>query len=354
MDISAIDKNFHVESNISAEGLVWMRGDTSPFVTYGAVSTFPYSRLPEEVAKNTNEGVLGLSKNTAGIRVRFRTDSPYIAINVKWDVRSIFQHMPTTGTSGFDLYRYFEGEQNYIATFVPTPDCDSGYESIKYVEYGMCDYVINFPLYNNVTEFYIGVKEGSNFEQPADYRNSKPVVFYGSSITQGGCASRPGNCYQNFLSRKLDMDYINLGFSGSCRAEDAIVDYLSGLDMSVFVCDYDHNAPTPEHLEKTHYKLYETFRKANPDVPVIFLTMPDYDSHIKNDYLIKMKRREIVFRTYSKALTNGDHNVYYVDGVSLFAGDETDNCTVDGCHPNDLGFYRFSQALLPTLKKLLY
>lgn len=113
-------------------------------------------------------------------------------------------------------------------------------------------------------------------KQAPKYAVKKPVVYYGSSITQGACASRPGNCYESILSRRLDCDYINLGFSGSAKGEDAIVDYIIGLDMSVFVMDYDYNAPTPEHLEKTHSKMFKAIRAEHPTLPIIIMPRPKF------------------------------------------------------------------------------
>ena len=349
MEVAKIDPNFTLPGAVQLEDVEWLDAASEPFVIYGAIRTNPYARLPMDVARTVSEGVQVLSTHTAGIRARFCTDSPYIAIHVEWDVQSRMPHMPFLGISGFDLYRVSETDrhQTYVASLTPPVMCDTGYESVAWVAGGMTEYVLNFPLYNNVTRLLIGVKKDSQWQQPRAYTNALPVVFYGSSITQGGCASRPGTCYQNFLSRALDMDYVNLGFSGNCRAEDTMIDYLAGLEMSVFVSDYDHNTPTVEHLAATHEKLYRGIREKHPDIPYVMLTKPDY-----HDTPHERARRAIVMSTYQKAIAEGDRNVYFVDGASIFAGDESDACTVDGCHPNDLGFYRFAQALLPVLKGL--
>ena len=211
------------------------------------------------------------------------------------------------------------------------------------------DYVLNFPLYNEVCKLYIGIRRGSQLLPPKEaYSNDRPVIFYGSSITQGGCASRAGTCYQNHLSRALNMDYVNLGFSGNGRGEDAMIDYLASLEMSAFISDYDHNAPTPEHLAATHEKLYLAVRRAHPDIPYVMITRPNFLNR-EGD----VGSRLVVMNTYRNAIAAGDRNVYYLDGASLFAGDEWDACTVDGVHPNDLGFYRFFQALLPIMERVL-
>ena len=172
------------------------------------------------------------------------------------------------------------------------------------------------------------------------YALEKPVLYYGSSITQGGCASRPGNAYQAMISRRLDADFINLGFSGNAKAETVMCEYLASLDASVFVCEYDHNAPNADHLAKTHRPLYETYRAAHPDVPIVFVTKPDFHPGTEDE-----RRRRIVIDTYEYALSVGDRKVSFVDGAHLFDGPFADSCTVDGCHPNDLGFFRMAQKI---------
>ena len=354
MDIAAIDKNLRVDTNLSESDIFWQDAACPPFAVYGAVATSPWLRLPLDVAEATSPGVVVLGRNTAGIRVRFRTDSPYIAIHAEWDTLCQMSHMPATGIYGFDLYAVKHGRQRYIATLTPpsnkndTIGAPNGYDSLRYVSGEMTDYVLNFPLYNNVDRLLIGVKEGSSFETPASYSAPLPIVYYGSSITQGGCASRPGNCYQNFISRELDMDYINLGFSGSGKAEQPMVDYLASLTMSAFVADYDHNATSPEHLNDTHFNLYQCIRAKHPTIPYIMISRPDFVYTAEGN-----ARRDVILTSYHKALEAGDKNVYFIDGASFFVGSEWDACTVDGAHPNDLGFYRMAQGILPVLQQAL-
>lgn len=350
MRITDVDKNFQINNELNKDDILWYESDKSPFTVYGAYSTNPYKRIPTEVAQKIGDRMEFLHTNTAGIRIRFRTDSPYLALHVEWDQQTVFYHMATTGVCSFDLYSYDANsrKQSFVIPIIAPTDAPNGYDGICELTGEMKDYVLNFPLYNNVTKLYIGVKENSKFEEPAKYINELPIVFYGSSITQGACASRPGNCYINILSRKLDFDYINLGFAGNALAEDEMVDYLSKLKMSIFVSDYDHNAPEPEYLEKTHYRMYERIRRANPDLPYVLLSRPNYIFDENGD-----ARRKIVMETFCKALQNGDRNIHFIDGASIFAEDEYDACTVDLCHPNDLGFYRFAQALYPTFREIL-
>lgn len=352
-DISKIDSNFSVNTKIDKPDIIWYDAAEAPFEIYGAYSKNPYTRMPVDVAETVNEGVARLNYNTAGVRARFRCNSPYIAIHVEWKQFVHMQHATDIGLSGFDLY-FLRGDDEYrlVKPFI-TPwnieKAKSGYESVLDVSGEMCDYVLNFPSYNDVDRLFIGVSRDTVFESAAKYRDVLPIVYYGSSITQGGCACRPGNIYQNFLARMLNVDYINLGFSGNGKGEQTMADYIAELPMSVFVSDYDHNAPSPEHLEATHYNLYKTIRAKNPTLPYIMVSKPDYKSWVEND----LRRKRIIKESYERALAEGDENVYFIDGESFFGDTERFSHTVDGCHPNDLGFYKMAMGFYPLLSRLL-
>ncbi|MBQ7982573.1 MAG: SGNH/GDSL hydrolase family protein [Clostridia bacterium] len=352
MRIEEIDKNLKVETALGLNDVVFADVRHDPFRVYGLYdykNQPVFRRLPEDIAAATNDGVKGLASHTAGGRVRFSTDSPYIAIRCKMNSITHFSHMPLIGTSGFDLYEHKNGVDCYIRSYMPPYDMKNGYESVQYVSDGtMKDYTIHFPLYNDVISLEIGLKEGSALTGGPAYADLAPIVYYGSSITQGGCASRPGNAYQNIISAHRNIDHINLGFSGSARAEDVIVEYMAGMKMSLFVCDYDHNAPTADHLEATHEKLYRTIRAKNPDLPIIFVSKPD-------NWLDKeaIRRRDIVYRTYLKAYEENPARAGYIDGYSLFGAEFRDCCTVDTCHPNDAGFVRMAEVIGHEIDRLL-
>ena len=208
----------------------------------------------------------------------------------------------------------------------------------------MTDYVINFQLYNDVKRLYLGFKKGSTVEHGEKYAIDKPIVYYGSSITQDECASRPGNQYQGFISQRFNADFINLGFSGSAKGEPALAKYIGSLEMSTFVYDYDYNSPSDEHYQDTHEAFFKKFREARPDTPVIIVTRP---------FPCNLKRIEIARKTYENAVAAGDKNVVFVDGRTLFGEEFKTCCTVDGCHPTDLGFYRMATVIGDALERFL-
>ena len=347
MRIEEIDKNLAVDSTIDKTGLTFFRFDEAPFRVYGDLRREEDGllyRLPKEVAANTSRGVLGLAACTAGGRVRFKTNSTRVAIIAKYDTVALMPHFALSGSAGLDIYV----DGMYTKTFVPPMNMpNKAYEAVAQLDGGKDqDITINLPLYSKLIDLYIGLDEESTLLAPTPYKHEKPILYYGSSITQGGCASRPGSTYQARLTAWLDWDHINLGFSGSAHAEEAIVNYIASKDMSVFVCDYDHNAPNPEFLERTHMPFYRKVREANPDLPIVFMTRPN--SHFAE---VRLRRREIVKKTYDTAIAEGDKNVYFLDPTEHvpFVVDEG---TVDHCHPTDLGFYFMAAALRPILEEI--
>lgn len=359
IDISKIDVNFS-SVNASCNDAKFYNVTDEPFELYGLYNPKSepfFKRMPDEIGLNTNPGVANLYKNTAGGRVRFSTDSDYIIIRAFMPNHTEFSHMTRLGVRGFDLYTDDpeSGKSSFYGAFMPPKNMSGdGYEEIIKFKTKELRYVtINFPLYNEVTALHIGLQENAYVGCGAKYANELPVVFYGSSITQGGCASRPGNCYQNMISRRLNMHYVNLGFSGSGKAEDIIVDYMSGLDMKIFVSDYDHNAPNPEYLAATHYRMYEKIRAKNPTVPYVMISRPDFHKPYETGIAESKARRAVIEESYRRAKENGDENVYFIDGESFFAGELMDSCTVDGCHPNDLGFSKMARVIGDLLESLI-
>ena len=347
ISIEELDRNMAVVKTINEPDICFYDVRKDPFDVYGLYNyrnEEEFKRMPEAVAKTVSSGVENLNFATAGGRVRFSTDSQYVAIRAIMPHIAHMTHFAMTGSSSFDLYidDPESGISRFHRPFRIDASAKNGYESIlKFKTRQTRYFTINFPTYSHVKDLWIGLQENAFVGEGLKYRNIPPVVYYGSSITQGACASRPGNAYQCVISRHMNLDFINLGFSGNGKAEDTMVDYMAGLEMSAFVSDYDHNAPNVAHLEATHRKMYEKIREAHPDIPYIMISRVDFDCAYDDN----IKRRDVIMDTYRFARANGDKNVYYIDGAGVFRGPYMDMCTTDGCHPTDVGFALMADAV---------
>lgn len=357
MELEKIDRNFAVKSTLDLPDVEWHDVRQAPFRLYGLYQplTEPeFKRIPTELATRCFEGILPLHTNTSGGRVRFATDSPYIALKAEMKNQACMCHMPRSGQSSFDLYwDNTTGGYDYKYTLFCPVTATEGFETVaddaRVLGHRFADFILHFPTYDNVTNLYIGIKKGSRLTGGKCYAHEdKPVVFAGSSITQGGCVCRPGNAYPNIVARDLDTDILNLGFSGSFRGDQPMMDYIASLPMSAFVYDYDHNAPNAEHLAKTHLNGYLTFRAKQPDTPIVFLSKPDW----ANDPDAEARQAEIL-KTVQYATDHGDKNIRFLDGKHLWDGIHATDCTVDNCHPNDTGHLRMALKVEAALKELL-
>ena len=337
MDISKIDKNFAAQSVHIADGRKTYSIPSDLFSLHGVTYSEKdgrFVRMPLDIAETVSELIAYLSKHTAGGRLCFATDSKSLEITATYTCLEIMQHMPITGSAGFSLFERTEKGEVYVCNLAPFTHNGDGFTAVAPLKGDtLREYVLYFPLYNNVTALSVTVEESATVQKGKPYRDVLPILYYGSSITQGGCASRPDNAYQALICKKNAIDFINLGFSGNARAEKEMVDYLSTIDCSLFVCDYDHNAPGAEFLENTHYPLYERYRKARPNTPILFLTKPDYMRDKAGE-----KRIKIIYNTYKKAKKAGDNNVYFLSGKRFYGKEACCQFAVDGCHPTDYGF----------------
>lgn len=335
-DFSKIDPNFKVEPSFSQDGLVFFNAAQPPFSLHGLLHEEGcFRRLPRQVADGVSEEVAHLSLHTAGGRVRFATDSKRIAIRASMHAIEKMPHFALTGSGGFDL---FEGT-GYLATFIPPFGFVDGFSSQKVLEERKPrQLTLHFPLYSGVRELHIGIEDGALLQAAPAYPEA-PMVFYGSSITQGGCASKPGCTFPAMVGQLLGHDHVNLGFSGSCKGEAAMAEHLACLDMSAFVCGYDHNAPTLAHLEKTHLPLVRAVREAHPDIPIVLFGRP---KAALNDE--ECARRAVVEAT-CRAVGG-----IFIPNEALIPAEVTSWATVDGVHPNDLGFYHMAKAISAALK----
>ncbi len=353
-DIQKIDTNFRAQTKLTRKNVAAYNVCQPPFAVYGLLLPQKegdcFRRIPKGVAEQTSQGVAMLHTNTAGGRVRFATDSGYIAIRVKLGAISKVSRMALTGSAGFDLYRTVDGKEAYLHTYQPDWELDSGDAFVSELDFEnpqMWEYTLNFPLYSDVEQVEVLLEAKAKVQEGGKYRDEKPIVYYGSSITQGGCASRPGNAYQSIIARRTNVNYWNLGFSGNAKGELVMAAYIASLPMSAFVYDYDYNAPDLGHLMETHAPFYKVIREKQPDLPILCLSKPFRRSQEDNI------RRDVIRQTVEAARANGDENIWFIDGAAF--GEQFgagDSITVDGCHPNDLGFMCMANVIGEKLQEV--
>lgn len=305
-----------------------------------------FERVPEELREKL-KNLAFLGRRTPGARIGFRTDASEFTVKVKLKTLS-----PDIGMSIFSCQaiNVFVGDRqnSEFDGIVYPPDYKTLTFEKKFYKRREMQEVTLWLMRNEIIEsIEIDIDENAKVEEATPYKYGK-AVFYGSSITEGGCCCNNTNNYVALLSRWLDLDFYNMGFSGNARGELEMADYINTFDMSLFVMDYDHNAPTCEHLKATHEPFFKRIREKHPDIPVLFLSKPDFDYSVDGK-----ERRDVIMQTYLNAKNAGDKNVYFVDGETFFGDEDRHLCTIDRCHPNDLGFYRMAKTILPTMKKML-
>ncbi|MCE5322612.1 SGNH/GDSL hydrolase family protein [bacterium] len=323
-------------ASLTIEGKGWT--DTESF----------YDRFPARAKELVDPNVWHLAKQSAGIVVRFETDSN--EIHVRWKLtldRLALTHMPATGVSGVDLYAMNDGRARHLAVGFPV-EAENEVQLARNLCGRMCEYALYLPLYNGVESVELGVCADSTIRKAGKHKkNIKPVVFYGSSIVQGACASRPGRAYPSIISRMLDIETINLGFSGSGRCEHEVSELLAQIDPSVYVIDCIPNMAVDTVDERIRY-LLDTLITA-PRTPVILIESPGLQKEriCHDDPWNLLQKNAILKDVYQDCVDGWNGGMHYIEGSSLLGDDG--EATVDNLHPNDLGFYRMANAIAPVI-----
>lgn len=340
--------DWHDAKTLTLEGKGW--ADTAA----------PFDRLPAAAEKLVRKPVWDLSRHSAGMVVRFSSDSP--TLHARWTLTSsrlALPHMAATGVSGLDLYaKDRAGRWRWVAVAIP----DVGSKERKRTHQERLfrglprehrDYMLYLPLYNGVESVEIGVAHGCTLEA-APPRTMKPIVFYGTSITQGGCASRPGMTYVAMLGRRLDWPVTNLGFSGNGEMEPEVADLLAQLDPAVYVIDCLPNMVHTEIRQRVG-PLVEKLRAAHAETPILLVEDRSYQdsSWLERSRARNVESRRALRREYERLIAEGVHNLHYVLGDQQLGDDG--EATVDGSHPTDLGFFRqaavFERAVGPLVRR---
>lgn len=334
------------DSPLELRGLPWYQEN-------GASDLY---RMPSRVKDAIPPAVWNLSRSPSGSRIRFKTDSRSIRIRAEYPGPPSMKNMHAFGQSGIDLY--LDGV--YWGTVTPDEKLNikqPGESDILSLPAGaakMREVTLYLPLYQPVKLHAIGIDSTAKLERAAPFSTPKPIVFYGTSITQGGCASRPGMSYQAILARKLNVDHVNLGFSGNGKGEPAVANAVAEIDAAMFVLDFAQNNRVVDSLREVYEPFLNTLRGKHPNLPILVIT-PIASSREAwggeaGPRLDAM--RELIRSVAAKRIAAGDRNLQIVEGTDLLGPDRADGL-VDGTHPNDLGFFWMAEGLIPRIRQML-
>ena len=343
LGVSAFAQNWYDAANLPLYGKA--RQDTKEL----------YERLPAEFEGRSRDAVWYLGRNSAGLYVRFSSNAS--AIWLRWSAKfgNHMNHQTLTGTRGLDLYVLTDkGEWRFMASGRPTLDSkDCEQKVIGAMEPKWGEYMLYLPLYDGLTKLEIGVDREAVVEAPkVDLpRCDKPIVMYGTSILQGGCANRPGMAHTSILSRRFNREVINLGFSGNALLDLEIAELMASVeDPAIYVFDYVPNAYDYLIREKGE-QFFRIVRDAHPDVPILFLEDP-YFGHYEYDAGIKAevdKKNAAQWELFCKLKKQGEKNIWYLKSDDMVGHDN--EAFVDGIHFTDLGMMRYADWLAPHIRK---
>lgn len=269
--------------------------DAAKFPLYGKATKNTenrYERLPDSLKHVSRKPVWNLSRNSAGLAIRFCSNSTTIA--TKWENlnNNLMNHMTPTGTKGLDLYTWVDGAWRFVNSGRPTGKVNQA-TIIANMEPVEREYMLYLPLYDGVISLSIGIDAEASISVPrtAIPVRTKPIVFYGTSILQGGCANRPGMAHTNIISRRLNREIVNLGFSGNALLDYEIAEVMSSVDAGVYVLDFVPNASSDQIYEKME-TFYRILRDKHPRTPIIFIEDPVFTHALfdqENSYRNKQK-----------------------------------------------------------------
>ena len=354
-NITKYDKNMAVEGIVVTNGIKWIDGTLLPIEgrAFDDVEHY-YDRLPANVTTNVNGGVRSMKHHTSGMMFRFMTDSSRLLFKwVPYNGGLSMDHMPSTGVSGIDVYRFDAemGKWLYVKSG-RIKSAKGATLDIGWTPGTPC--LVNLPLYNGLKSFSLGVATNASVAAlgPRESGVDKPVVFYGTSITHGGCCSRPGMAFVNIVGRALDVPVVNLGFAGSGVMEFEMSEHLARIDASCYVLDCLWNmgslAGDPRkgyNVEENYEPFIRNLRAKRPGVPIVMAEACDVycgGPNAKDKYIKAL---------YEKLIAEGWKDLVYLPKDGMYVGDLEG--TVDGCHPSDLGMMSLARAFGGAVRKAL-
>jgi len=337
--------------------------DKSPNFTYYDITQSPISvtgfpwrevngtwnRVPEKIMSALPEQLAWVAPQPSGGMIRFRSDARSLRLRVQLTREEKSANVTPAALSGFCLYRGEGRNKKFIALIAPNEPILEYEKQIDLPSDGVLEWALYTPVQNPLLHVEIGLPESAKLEAPLPFDIPRPIAFYGSSITCGFCASRPGLTYPAQICRALNAELINFGFGGAARGEIVIAETLASLDLSCLVIDYDHNSPDADYLRATHAPFFNLIRQRRPDLPIVLASSPNY--HKAPEHF--EPRRQVILDTYEAAQKSGDRYVWFVDGRTYFTPEEWADMTIDCLHPNDAGFTRMAAVILPVVQQAL-
>lgn len=309
-------------------------------------------RFPRRLKDDLPEAVWDLAQSPSGGRIRFSTNTTKLVIRLEYPSPPGMRNMHAFGQTGVDLY--LDGA--YRGTAIATADSKPG-NPVEHVYFENQpgkerEVTLYLPLYKPVKVLGIGIDKDARIGKAAPFALTKPVVFYGTSITQGGCASRSGMAYQAILGRALNIDFVNLGFSGNGKGEPVVARAVAEIDASVFVLDFSQNNETLESLIEVYDPFIATLREKHPATPIIAITpiantREQFSPDAKNESM-----RDHIRQVVSRRIGAGDEHLQLMEGTDMLGPDRLDGL-VDGSHPNDLGFEWMADGIAVRLAKIM-
>ncbi len=347
------------QNTLAAEGspleMDWLKPDDSRLVICGLPflkeNGDNWWRLPARAKETVLDYVFETAKACSGARIRLRCNTSRIALcYTQVSPLQASPNMSLHGHAGIDLY----ADGKYVSTHIPSGTGATEMVLCEGLEPRTRDLCIYLPLFSEVKVEAVGVMPGSVFEVPTPFAISKPVVFYGTSITHGGCADRPGLSYQAMLSRLFNVDFVNLGLNGCGRGEAAVMELLAEIDAACFVLDYSQNQKSVEDLERAYGPSIDILRIYHPGTPILCVTpiywTPELPGSERGSQHEKM--REVIRHAVSERCSRGDHHLHLLEGYQLLGPDKGDGL-VDGLHPNSLGYHWMAEGLVSVFEGIL-
>lgn len=337
---------------LAASAISWIAPQDPRFEVHGAPwlaeNKGELIRLPYRLRDRIPPAVWNLGESPSGVRIRFRTDSTRAAIKLAYPSPPNMANMHAFGQTGVDLYVDGVYRSTAVAPKDATPS--TPVEHVFFENFPRQERELTFylPLYKPVKVIGLGLDSDATIIKARRFAAARPVVFYGTSITQGGCASRSGMSYQAILARQLNLDFVNLGFSGNGKGEPAVAEMVAEIDAAAFVLDFSQNNPTVESLREVYQPFLMTLREKHPKTPILAITAIASSRETPRLDQMRQHVREVV----KGRIAQGDRLLTLIEGATLLGPDRLDGL-VDGAHPNDLGFQWMADGLAPHIARAL-